>query len=166
MAQPEAWYLQHVRNQFEKCRAGKAKLFHSLKLAFYLIFSLLGVMRKSSLWVRPRCPKRAQRKWQKHVMRTNAWWIPQNDGAEAELKAVSSYGQGPSLFYVCSASSTIGLSRCYCNTKNKQYSYSKKSVSSILRQFVKNHLTWILNKHFKYILKPLDVEVSGKIQID
>lgn len=109
---------------------------------------------------------RAQLKWQKHGTRMNAWLIPQQDDAEAKLKAVSSYGQGPSLLYVCSASSTIGFSRCYCNTKNKQYSYSKKSVSSILSQFVKNHLTWILNKHFKYILKPLDVEVFGKIQMD
>lgn len=57
------------------------------------------------------------------------------------LKAVSSHGQGPALFCVCSAFSTVGISRCYCNTTNKQYSYSKKSVSSILRQFVKNHLT-------------------------
>lgn len=91
---------------------------------------------------------------------------PQQDDAEAKLKFVSSYGQGPSLLYVCSASSTIEFSRCYCNTRNKQYSYSKKSVSSVLRQFVKNHLTWILNKHFKYILNPLDVEVFGKIQMD
>lgn len=90
----------------------------------------------------------------------------QQDNAEAELKAVSSHGQGPSLLYVCSASSTIGFSRCYCNTKNKQYSYSKTSISSILRQFVKNHLTWILNKHFKYMLKSLNVKVFGNIQMD
>lgn len=60
---------------------------------------------------------------------------------DPKLKAVSSHGQGPALFCVCSAFSTVGISRCYCNTTNKQYSYSKKSVSSILRQFVKNHLT-------------------------
>lgn len=64
---------------------------------------------------------------------------------DSKLKAVSSHGQGPALFCVCSAFSTVGISRCYCNTGNKQYSYSKKSVSSILRQFVKNHL----NLNFK-----------------
>lgn len=166
MAQPQAWYLQRVKSQLEKRTAGKGKLFSSLKLASYLIFSPVGVMKKSSVQVWPHCPKRAQLKRQKQVMRMNAWLIPQQDDAEAKLKAVSSYGQGPSLLYVCSASSTIGFSRCYCNTKNKQYSYSEKSVSSILTQFVKNHLTWILNKHFKYILKPFDVKVFGKIQTD
>lgn len=144
MAWPQAWYLQCVKNQSEKCTAWKGKLFSVLKLACYVIFSLLGVMRKSSLRVWPHCPRRAQLKWQKHVTRMDAWLIPLQDNAEAKLKAVSSYGQGPSLLHVCSASSTIGFSRCYCNTKNKQYSYSKKAVSSILRQFVKNHLTWIL----------------------
>lgn len=51
MAQLQAWYLQHVKNQFEKYTAGKGKLLSSLKFASYLIFPLVGVMRKSSLQV-------------------------------------------------------------------------------------------------------------------
>lgn len=53
MARPQAWYLWRVKSQFEKGTAGKGKLFSSLKLASYSIFSLLGVMRKSSLQVWP-----------------------------------------------------------------------------------------------------------------
>lgn len=158
MARPQAWYLQHV-----KISLGSVQLSETCLL---LDLVSVGGNEEIKLAGLTSCPKRAQLKCQKHVRRRNARLIPQRDDAEAKLKAVSSCGQGPSLLYVCSASSTIGFSRCYCNTKNKQYSYSKKSVSSILRKFVKNHLTWILNKHFKYILKPLDVEVFGKIQMD
>lgn len=51
MAQPQAWYLQRVKSQLEKRTAGKGKLFSSLKLASYSIFSPVGVMKKSSVQV-------------------------------------------------------------------------------------------------------------------
>lgn len=123
-------------------RKKKGELFSSLKLASYLIFVSKWGNEATKRAGLTSCPRRAQLKWQKHVMRTNAWQNPQQGDAEAKLKAVSSYGQGPLLLYVCSASSTIGFSRSYCNTKNKQYSYSKKSVSSVLRQFVKK-IIWL-----------------------